>query len=1289
MTFKNFNTLTVLLLTIGSGISYGAGEVVINEISATGSEGYLDNDGDSSDWIEVYNSGDAPISLGGYFLTDDSGDLTKWTLPNVDLAVDSHLVIYASGKDRATPGSEFHTNFSLSRNGEFLALVEPDGTSVADSFDPSYPVQSPDYSYGRSGANETTGFMEPSPGSANGAVLFAGLVEDTQFSMDRGFYENPFALEITSDTESASIRYTTDGSKPTETNGTLYTGPITISGTTAIRALAYKTDFKSSNVDTQTYLFLDQVLQQPEFPSGYPTNWNSIEGNQTSDYAMDPQVVGPIYSESEIKNGLSSLPVVCISTEIDNLFGANNGIYINARQRGDAWEREVSVEFFNFAHGRDLQVNAGLRMNGNYSRNKGQHKHNMRLVFREDYGLSRLQYELFENTEVQRFNSLIVRGFSGDSWAHPRYPHAQYIRDQWFRDMHEAMGYEGMQQREVHVYFNGLYWGMHHIFERAEDDSAAEHFGGEEEDWEVIKDGNNSSVVSIDGGTEKWDALMGIVNSGSLADSARYAAVQDHLDLEGFIDYMLLNFYGGNDDWGNKNYRAAINKNSPDGRWLFFPHDSERAGYNALGGAGINKNNLGINDTYRFPQVHHDLTDNAEYRLRFADRAHHYLFNGGALTENVAGGLWMAVADRIREGMKAECARWGDNAQDLRGASGIQTLDEWQALVDREMDIWYPQRSAILVSQLQAQSLYPDIAAPVFSQHGGNISPATEVTMFTDADTIYYTLDGSDPRLVGGGVSPSALSASFGGGGPSPTTYVDTGHIWRFWDQGTDPGANWKEESFDDTSWSSGPSSLGYGNDGEGSGTTVSFGPNSSEKYAATYFRTTVTIPDPTAYENFLLRVKYDDALGLYINGTPILLTPNLPNGANSAYDEYASAPVSDEGTWKDYTFPTNFLQAGENTIAVQVHQRSGTSSDLRLDVILRGEVTPTGGGGNQSDPIAFTGSSYLTARSYNSSTNEWSALNQAHFAFDVVTADGGSLVVSEFNYRPHEPVLPGEIAISTDRDDYEYVELLNIGPSTLSLDGVRIEDGITFEFPPLTFLDPGKRILVVANLAAFTERYGGLIGSTPIAGEFTGSLNNAGERILITGLLGTIRDFVYSDQLPWPTSADGDGPSLVLVDPTSLPDHSDGLNWRASTSSGGAPGASDSLSFADWKAARGILDDEGDPDLDVLNNFGEFAAGTAFDTPNYSGAFDLYQVMNGPDTHIGIDTRLSLSAMDEVAMTIESASDLATWNDATSEFSLGGQTYHGDGTVTLSFQSILPISSADQNFFRIQFRQR
>ena len=141
------------------------------------------------------------------------------------------------------------------------------------------------------------------------------------------------------------------------------------------------------------------------------------------------------------------------------------------------------------------------------------------------------------------------------------------------------------------------------------------------------------------------------------------------------------------------------------------------------------------------------------------------------------GALRCGTRCNIREALKPECARWGDFAQDERGASKINTLAEWQTLVDREMTVWFPQRSEILVNQLRVESLYPDLEAPIFSQHGGSVPPGFQL-LFNNLGTndIYYTTDGSDPRLAGGQVNPLAINA---GSGSTPMMIIEENSLGR------------------------------------------------------------------------------------------------------------------------------------------------------------------------------------------------------------------------------------------------------------------------------------------------------------------------------------------------------------------------------------------------------------------------------------------------------------------------------------------------------------------------------
>ena len=274
--------LPLLIALLPLCASTASGQVVrINEFLAdNNATSYADEDGDTPDWIELHNPDTVAQDLAGWYLTDDALALTKWQLPAVSIPAGGYLVIFASGKDRAPTTGNLHTSFLLASGGEYVALVQPDGTTVQSEFGvggTDYPSQRSGISYGLYGTPERTGFMgNPTPNAANDdASGFLGFVKDTQFSVDRGFFDAPFSLVISSATPGATIRYTTNGDWPSETSGTIYTGPITIDRTMPVKAIAYQAEYRPTNVDTHTYIFVDDVVTQtgrprPRAPGAFP-----------------------------------------------------------------------------------------------------------------------------------------------------------------------------------------------------------------------------------------------------------------------------------------------------------------------------------------------------------------------------------------------------------------------------------------------------------------------------------------------------------------------------------------------------------------------------------------------------------------------------------------------------------------------------------------------------------------------------------------------------------------------------------------------------------------------------------------------------------------------------------------------------------------------------------------------------------------------------------------------------------------------------------------------------------
>src|SRR5688572_4310034 len=236
----------------------GAGPLVISEFMADHSAGLVDENNEFSDWIEIHNPTAAAVNADGFYLTDDAALLTKWRLPAVSVPANGYLIVFASDKNRTTP--RLHTNFKLSNGGEYLGLVRPDGATVSDHYAPGFPEQVENVSYGVLGGVERY-FTTPTPGAAN-VGGHTGVVSDTVISVDRGFFDAPFSLSIATLTPGATIRYTLDGTRPTPTTGAVYGGPFTIQRSTVVRAAAFKAGLVPSDVDTQTYLFLDDVVRQ-------------------------------------------------------------------------------------------------------------------------------------------------------------------------------------------------------------------------------------------------------------------------------------------------------------------------------------------------------------------------------------------------------------------------------------------------------------------------------------------------------------------------------------------------------------------------------------------------------------------------------------------------------------------------------------------------------------------------------------------------------------------------------------------------------------------------------------------------------------------------------------------------------------------------------------------------------------------------------------------------------------------------------------------------------------------
>ena len=1162
-------------------------------------------------------------------------------------------------------------------------------------------------------------FTQTTPGSINGTPASLGKVADTKFSHNRGFYTAPFQVTISTTTAGAQIRYTTDGSTPTEANGTLYAAPVTINRTTVLRAVAFKAGWEPTDADTQTYIFLEDVLTQSASgtpPPGWPAG--TVNG-QVLDYGMDPEIVNHANPEiggpTMIKNALQAIPTVSLVSDVPNFFDSSEGIYVNPGGRGFAWERPCSIELINDPAG-GFQVNAGMRIRGGFSRSGGNPKHAFHFYFRGDYGDTKLRYPLFGRAGADEFDQIDLRTSQNYSWSFGGDSNNTFLREEFSRVTQGAMGQPYARLRYFHLYLNGQYWGLFNTEERTEASYAAEYLGGEKEDWDIIKNEQTAgyTVGATDGNLTGWQELWTKARAhasnptnasyfkmmGLAADGVTPTADPVLLDVDNLIDYNLLTFWTGNQDGatssflGNdkaNNWFAARRRNGTRG-FAFFAHDFEHSLGLPGGGSGVDRtgpfsdsNNNRNNFSYSNPYfLHLDLLGTPagsltagsflEYRVRFGDRTHQHLFNNGALSQNEVVSRIDQLAEIVDPVIAAESARWGD----AKRSSPLTRLD-WEGARDRMLNDFALIRRDILVSQLRADGLYPNLDAPTISQFGGYLASGSEVLMGTPVGTTYYTLDGSDPRLLGGGLNPVAQVYT---SNTTSEALVPLGATWKYLANGTNQGVAWRAPTFDDSSWSSGVAELGYGDGDEA--TTVPFVDSNPavagvQKNATTYFRRTFNVTNAAGINALNLRVDYDDAAIVYINGQVATRFGNIP--LDPAFDYYTNSAI--EETSATAAISPALLREGANTIAVEVHQADGSSSDISMNLSLTGVRTST------ATPLILNGAGEKRLRVRARNGTEWSALVDALFLVDAEPATGGNLAITEIMYHPAEPS-PAEIAAGfNDANMFEYLELTNTGTKHVDLAGLYFSSGIEFDFASSLLprlLAPGGRLLLVANRAAFELRYG---TGKAIAGEFSGSLNNAGDLLAFSNALEvTLRSFSYDDVSPWPSEADGAGYSLVLRRAGAGTDSSLASNWRTSSEIGGSPGGVDSTTYALWKTANGVVNDAADDDADGVPAWFEYVLGgsaTANDAPRepQSGSA-VIDVGGVPQRYATLTFTRRLTA-DDVDLTIEKSTSLApeAWTPANSV--LVSSTRNTDGTETFVYRAPQPLPSTGQEFLRLR----
>jgi hypothetical protein len=538
--------------------------------------------------------------------------------------------------------------------------------------------------------------------SGNAGPRTAGESIRSRLSRLGGFYEEPFVLSL-APPPGVQVWFTTNGAVPSRTSGVSWTGALEVRETLTLRAAAFCAETRVGRIETLTYIFPAAVLRQTG--AGFPVSWGSTNGRPViADYAMDPEIVeSPRYRE-ELRVAWKSLPALSIVMEPKDLFDPQRGIYANPQESGVAWERPASLECL-YPDGRaGVQINCGIRIQGGWNRRPEESpKHSFRLVFHRRYGQERLRFAPFAEAGPDEFDTLILRAGCNNTWLHwngEERHRGEYLRDQWMRDTLAAMGHPSARGTFVHLYLNGLYWGLYNLTERPSAGFLAARSGGRPKEYDARNGGH-----ILDGTDAGWKELMRTANAG-IRTSAQYQGIKALLDMSQFIDYTIANLYGANADWDRASNWYAGRRRKPPGLFQFFVWDAERTL------ESVEANTIDADDDESPLRLFQKLRQCDEFRSGFAARARLLLEDKGPLGPSAAAERYRRLARQIDSAILMESARWGDYRRDVHpykvGPYELYTRDEhWRPETDRLLGEYFPNRTGELLRQFHAAGLGP------------------------------------------------------------------------------------------------------------------------------------------------------------------------------------------------------------------------------------------------------------------------------------------------------------------------------------------------------------------------------------------------------------------------------------------------------------------------------------------------------------------------------------------------------------------------------------------------------
>lgn len=490
----------------------------------------------ATDWVELHNSTGSAVSLAGYGLSNNPKNPAKWVFPDISIEPGEYLLLYATGSADKAQKKNLKLNFCISSTGEALFFFDPNGKLI-DKL--SAGRMRSGQSYGRDGSDNRFYYAEPTPGAQNGKG-YEGITQLPAFSVTPGIYDNAVTVAITAG-EGETIRYTTDCTTP-NASSEVYSGELSISKNSVIRAAAFRDGYLSGDVATATYLFrsdgVNHALPVVTLVTDPDNLWNSKTGIYATGDQFDPDAAS--YADT-LKSATYYQAKFATEEQVDTI-----------------WEKPAAFSLFDDNGKQVFTQNVGIRIAGSFGRGRAQKGFNV--IARKEYGKGSMEYPFFENRPYTEYKAVVLRAGAQDQ-------NRSKIRDELASGLLEGTDINILYQayRPTVLYLNGEYWGVYFMKEKRNRFFVAQHENTENNvDLAIGKGFKQRSY----GDNSDWVSLYEYATTHDLSSAEAYNYVAERMDVDSFRDYMIAEIYNGNTDTYNFQYYRLKG-----GKWKFIFYD--------------------------------------------------------------------------------------------------------------------------------------------------------------------------------------------------------------------------------------------------------------------------------------------------------------------------------------------------------------------------------------------------------------------------------------------------------------------------------------------------------------------------------------------------------------------------------------------------------------------------------------------------------------------------------------------------------------------------------------------